>query len=63
MNFKAKPMIGLAGNGEHTHVGMAAVSKSGKTVNVLSPTVMYRRFLKRYWLRRYNGNLVQLRKL
>lgn len=22
VNFKAKPMIGLAGNGEHTHIGM-----------------------------------------
>ena len=45
VNFKAKPMIGLAGNGEHTHVGMAAVLKSGKTVNLFSPTVMTEDFL------------------
>lgn len=38
-------MIGLAGNGEHTHVGMAAVLKSGKTVNLFSPTVMTEDFL------------------
>lgn len=36
VSFKAKPMIGLAGNGEHTHIGMAAVTKDGKKVNVFS---------------------------
>lgn len=45
VNFKAKPMIGLAGNGEHTHVGMAAVLKNGKTVNLFSPTVLSKNFL------------------
>lgn len=36
VNFKAKPMIGLAGNGEHTHIGMAAVTKDGKRHNLFS---------------------------
>ena len=36
VSFKAKPMIGLAGNGEHTHIGMAAVLSNGKTVNLFS---------------------------
>ena len=30
VNFKAKPLIGLAGNGEHTHLSLAAVTKDGK---------------------------------
>lgn len=38
VTFKAKPIIGVAGNGEHTHIGMAAKLKSGKTVNLFSPT-------------------------
>ena len=29
-------MIGLAGNGEHTHIGMAAVLSDGSTVNLFS---------------------------
>lgn len=36
VNFKAKPMIGLAGNGEHTHIGMAAVTKDGKLHNLFA---------------------------
>lgn len=36
VSFKAKPMIGLAGNGEHTHIGMAAVSKDGKMHNLFT---------------------------
>jgi len=45
VNFKAKPMIGLAGNGEHTHIGMAAKLKSGKIVNLFSPTKMDKDFM------------------
>ena len=37
VSFKAKPMIGLAGNGEHTHIGMAAKLKDGRQVNLFSP--------------------------
>ena len=36
VSFKAKPMIGLAGNGEHTHIGMAAITRDGKRVNLFS---------------------------
>ena len=37
VSFKAKPMIGLAGNGEHTHFGIAAVMENGKVENLFSP--------------------------
>ena len=36
VNFKAKPMIGLAGNGEHTHIGIAAVTAEGKAYNLFA---------------------------
>jgi glutamine synthetase len=37
VSFMAKPMHGIAGSGEHTHLGVAAVLKSGKVVNLFSP--------------------------
>lgn len=43
--FKAKPMIGLAGNGEHTHIGMAAVMEDGSQVNLFSPQDMTKDFM------------------
>jgi glutamine synthetase len=45
VTFKAKPIIGVAGNGEHTHVGVAAKLKSGKIVNLFSPSDMKKYFL------------------
>lgn len=36
VNFKAKPMIGLAGNGEHTHIGIAAITAEGKIYNLFA---------------------------
>lgn len=36
VSFKAKPMIGLAGNGEHTHIGMAAITTDGKLHNLFT---------------------------
>ena len=36
VNFKAKPMIGLAGNGEHTHLGLAAITAEGKMYNLFA---------------------------
>lgn len=45
VNFKAKPMIGLAGNGKHTHIGMAAKLKSGKIVNLFSPSDLKKDFM------------------
>ena len=35
--FKAKPIEGVAGNGEHTHLGAAVKLKSGKKVNLFAP--------------------------
>ena len=36
VTFKAKPMIGLAGNGEHTHIGLAAVTADGSIKNLFA---------------------------
>ncbi len=36
VTFKAKPMIGLAGNGEHTHIGLAAKTADGKVHNLFA---------------------------
>ncbi len=40
VTFKAKPIIGVAGSGEHTHFGVMAKLKSGKYVNLFSPEDM-----------------------
>ncbi len=40
VTFKAKPIIGVAGSGEHTHFGIAAKMKSGKVINLFSPQDM-----------------------
>ncbi|NLP41271.1 MAG: glutamine synthetase [Veillonellaceae bacterium] len=45
VTFKAKPIIGVAGSGEHTHFGIAAKMKSGKMVNLFAPTDMKKDFL------------------
>lgn len=45
VNFKAKPITGVAGNGEHTHIGLAARLKSGKVVNLFAPEDMKKDFL------------------
>lgn len=37
VNYNAKPIEGVAGNGEHTHIGVAAKLKNGKTVNLFTP--------------------------
>jgi glutamine synthetase len=36
VTFKAKPVEGIAGSGEHTHIGIALELKNGKTVNLFS---------------------------
>jgi len=38
VTFRAKPMHGVAGSGEHTHFGLAARLKSGKIVNLFEPS-------------------------
>jgi glutamine synthetase len=45
VTFMAKPMPGIAGSGEHTHLGVAARLKNGKTVNLFSPGNMGSDFL------------------
>ena len=45
VSFRAKPIIGVAGSGEHTHVGIAALLKNGKIINLLAPEDMKADFL------------------
>lgn len=40
VSFKAKPILGVAGSGEHTHVGLGARLKNGKIINLLAPEDM-----------------------
>ena len=37
VTFRAKPMHGVAGSGEHTHFGVAAKLKDGSVVNLFEP--------------------------
>ena len=43
--FQANPIPGVAGSGEHTHVGIAAKMKNGKIINLFSPKDMHKDFL------------------
>lgn len=43
--FKAKPIEGVAGNGEHTHFGLAVKLKNNKKVNLFSPFDMKKDYL------------------
>lgn len=45
VSFLAKPIFGVAGSGEHTHVGIAAKMNNGKIVNLFSPKDMHKDFL------------------
>lgn len=38
VTFRAKPLEGVAGSGEHTHVGVSVKLKNGKLVNLFTPT-------------------------
>ncbi|WP_099192049.1 type I glutamate--ammonia ligase [Tepidibacter mesophilus] len=40
VTFAAKPIEGVAGSGEHTHLGVAAKLHNGKIVNLFSPSDM-----------------------
>ncbi len=37
VTFMAKPMEGVAGSGEHTHMGVSAKLKNGKFINLFAP--------------------------
>ena len=45
VTFMAKPMVGIAGSGEHTHMGVAARLKNGKVVNLFAPNDPRNQFL------------------
>lgn len=45
VTFQAKPIPGVAGSGEHVHVGIGAVMNDGKFVNLFSPKDMESDFL------------------
>ena len=45
VTFMAKPMEGVAGSGEHTHMGVSAKLKNGKNVNLFAPIKMEEDFL------------------
>ena len=45
VTFMAKPFPGVAGSGEHTHLGVAAKLKNGKIVNLFSPKDMDKHFM------------------
>ena len=45
VTFMAKPFEGVAGSGEHTHLGLAAKLKNGKTVSLFAPCDMTKDFM------------------
>lgn len=45
VTFKAKPIIGVAGSGKHTHIGLAARMKNGRVINLFAPQRMEEDFL------------------
>lgn len=45
VSFMAKPIEGVAGSGEHTHMGIAAKLKNGKTISLLAAKNMEEEFL------------------
>ena len=45
VTFMAKPFDGVAGNGEHTHIGLAAKTKSGKVISLFAPQDMKKDFM------------------
>lgn len=45
VTFLAKPIPGVAGSGEHVHVGIGAIMNNGKFVNLFSPKDMHKDFL------------------
>ena len=45
VSFLAKPIVGVAGSGEHPHVGLGCITKDGKFYNLFSPADMKKDFL------------------
>ncbi|MDD6155094.1 MAG: glutamine synthetase [Eubacteriales bacterium] len=45
VTFMAKPFPGVAGSGEHTHIGLAANLKNGKVTSIFAPQEMKKHFM------------------
>jgi glutamine synthetase len=45
VTFQAKPLEGVAGSGEHHHIGAALKLKNGKIINLFSPKDMKKNFM------------------
>ncbi|MGB7604419.1 MAG: hypothetical protein WBL93_02985 [Lutisporaceae bacterium] len=45
VTFHAKPIEGVAGNGKHTHIGVAVKLKNGKILNLFAPADMKKDFM------------------
>jgi glutamine synthetase len=45
VNFKAKPIPGVAGSGEHTHLGGVGILPSGRQINLFTPADMHADYL------------------
>ncbi|MCR5481277.1 MAG: glutamine synthetase [Clostridia bacterium] len=45
VTFMAKPIEGVAGSGEHTHMGLSAKLKNGKYISLFAPEDMQKDFL------------------
>lgn len=45
VTFQAKPIHGVAGSGEHTHIGIGAVLKNSGYINLFNPDDMQKEFL------------------
>lgn len=48
VSFNAKPLPGVAGSGEHTHVNAVAYLKSGKKINLFAPEDTKSDYLSRF---------------
>lgn len=47
VTFQAKPLEGVAGSGEHHHIGASLKLKSGKIVNLFTPKEMTQHFMSK----------------
>ena len=48
VSFKAKPIEGVAGSGEHHHVGIMLKLENGKKINLFSPEEMDKQFISSF---------------
>jgi len=48
VTFKAKPIEGVAGSGEHHHIGIILTLENDKKVNLFSPKIMEKSFINKF---------------